>query len=304
MTPKLNVWRLQSEKRRGITVLVLRDQHGNVKQVAKGLSEQAKLKKWWEIYNKTIKTQELPVSKKLRRKLASDIDDFRKRGFIHSIINYGIRLNRKTGKREYKRMEVLKATPWTHDTVAKVRKFFKLHPPKSNLGVYAYHGEPPNDTIYMHPPNSFRHHIEKQRRGFMVLSDEDKIPKEMLTSPRQKPATETPTSIRKERTTKNFPYLDKRDIPQNGRRSAIIIRPPEITETKWRKAYRIAFQFENGEQRRWSMNNTSFKLCLNSFGGNELDWVGKSVSFRMKRYPIHVGNKVKYVTGILAEPVK
>jgi hypothetical protein len=69
-------------------------------------------------------------------------------------------------------------------------------------------------------------------------------------------------------------------------------------------AYRFAVQFENGERRRWSMNETSYNSLLSEFGKNESNWIGKSVSFRIQQFPIHVENKVKYVTGIIGEPVK
>jgi hypothetical protein len=100
--------------------------------------------------------------------------------------------------------------------------------------------------------------------------------------PSQEPLTMTPTAKRRQQlTTKaprettmkapepvthDFPYLDKRDLPENGRRIGTIIRPPQITETKWGNKYRIAVQFENGERRRWSMNNTTFNNLLVEFG--------------------------------------
>jgi hypothetical protein len=65
-------------------------------------------------------------------------------------------------------------------------------------------------------------------------------PKQPTTKPLQQPMTKAP-----ERTSHDFPYLDKRDIPENGRRIATIIRPPQIAETKWGKAYRFTVQFEN-----------------------------------------------------------
>ena len=93
MAPKLKVWRLQSEERhvkeRAIRVLVLRDEHGAVKRVAKSISEEAELKRWYRNYNHRTKTEESPVSKKLREKLASAKRRFREQGFSHGMSCYG-----------------------------------------------------------------------------------------------------------------------------------------------------------------------------------------------------------------------
>lgn len=152
---KLNIWRLQSEKRyvkingkgQSITVLALRNQHGILKGVTKDPSEQSELRKWYRKYNRTIKTEDLPTSKKLRKKLTLIIGDLRERGFIHREICFGTARNRKTGKHQYKRMEVLKATPWTRRERHRIWNFFKIHVPKSNLGIYVLH----QNKLYMYP---------------------------------------------------------------------------------------------------------------------------------------------------------
>lgn len=159
MVPKteLKAWRLQTEerhmkikgKRRTITALVLRNEHGLVKRVAKSPSEQAELKRWYRNYNKTTRTEDLPASKTLRRKLGLIIGKLKKRGFIYRELCYGTTWNKKTGKREYKRMEVFKATPWTQRERGRIWYFFKAHMPKSNLGIYVIQ----QNKLYMYPLN-------------------------------------------------------------------------------------------------------------------------------------------------------
>jgi hypothetical protein len=73
-----------------------------------------------------------------------------------------------------------------------------------------------------------------------------------------------------------------------------------MTETKWGNRYRIALQFENGERRRWSMNNITFKNLLDVFGRNTLEWVGEEAYLRTERFKI----QGKDVNGIIGEAAK
>ena len=73
-----------------------------------------------------------------------------------------------------------------------------------------------------------------------------------------------------------------------------------MTETKWGNRYRIALQFEDGDLRRWSMNNTTYDNLLNVFGRNTSEWIGKEVYLRTEQFKI----QGKDVTGIIGEPVK
>ena len=117
---------------------------------------------------------------------------------------------------------------------------------------------------------------------------------------RRKPVTKTARTEEPQRTTHDFPYLTASDIPQIGGRKATIIRNPEMTETKWGNRYRIALQFEDGDLRRWSMNNTTYDNLLNVFGRNTSEWIGKEVYLRTEQFKI----QGKDVTGIIGEPVK
>ena len=155
MNLKLNVWRLQHEKRyvkvsgerQPITVLALRNPHDILRRAAREPSEQDKLKRLYRLYNWRTRTEDLPASKKLKKELHSVIEDLKKRGFIHPRICYGIAKNRKTGERQYKRAIILKATPWTRPERGCISDFFWEHIPKSNLGIYVYH----NNKLYTYP---------------------------------------------------------------------------------------------------------------------------------------------------------
>jgi hypothetical protein len=120
---------------------VLRDWHGKVRRVAKSTEEQKELRRWYEQYNKTTKSQDLPVSPKLRKKIALTVNDLMKRGFKYRQLIYGTRLNEKTDKWEYKRMEVFKGTPWTQKERQRIWVFFKWNIPKDNIGIYVIHNK-------------------------------------------------------------------------------------------------------------------------------------------------------------------
>ena len=117
---------------------------------------------------------------------------------------------------------------------------------------------------------------------------------------RRKPVTQTPKTETPERTTHDFPYLTSSDIPKDGFRRATIIRPPEVTETKWGKRYRIALEFEDGDKRRWSMNDTTFWNLSDNYGTKASEWIGKRMELKVKHFRI----QGKDVTGIVGEPVK
>jgi hypothetical protein len=68
-----------------------------------------------------------------------------KQGFIYREICFGTTINRKTGKQEYKRAEVFKATRWTRRERQSIWYFFKVHMPKQNLGIFVIH----RNKLYM-----------------------------------------------------------------------------------------------------------------------------------------------------------
>ena len=79
-----------------------------------------------------------------------------------------------------------------------------------------------------------------------------------------------------------------------------IIRPPQITETKWGKRYRIALEFEEHDKRRWRMNDTIYWSLSDAYGANGSGWVGKAIQLRVMQFSIE-GNTV---TGIIGESAK
>lgn len=117
---------------------------------------------------------------------------------------------------------------------------------------------------------------------------------------RQKPIAKTPKIEAPEPTTHDFPYLLSKDIPENGCQRATIIRPPEITETKWGNRYRIALEFEDHDKRRWSMNDTTFWNLSDGFGTNGSEWVGKVIELKVKQFRIE-GKNVIGIIGVLVK---
>jgi len=128
-----------------------------------------------------------------------------------------------------------------------------------------------------------------------IRSPTAKPPQQRTTNPPPQPMTQAP-----QRTTHDFPYLIYGDIPQDGGRKATIIRNPEMTGTNYGKRYQIALQFENGEQRKWSMNDITFTNLLNAFGRNMSEWLGKEVHLKTEQFNIKGEQKI----GIIGEPVK
>lgn len=124
--------------------------------------------------------------------------------------------------------------------------------------------------------------------------------KAVLRWERRKPVSKRPKTEAPKRTTHDLPYLTSSDIPKDGFRRATIIRPPEITETKWGNRYRIALEFEDHDKRRWSMNDTTFWNLKDAYGVKPLEWVGKRIKLKVKQFRI----QEKDVTGIVGEPVK
>jgi hypothetical protein len=152
---KLNVWRLQSEWRLedsplgrvGYEVLVLRDERGAEIGVARSVFEKDQLKKRYQRYNKVTRTEDLPVSKKLRAQLAFVIGNLKRRGFIYREICFGNVKNRRTGKWEYKRAEIFKATPWTRLERFRIVELFRTHQLKHNLGIFVVRDR----KLYVYP---------------------------------------------------------------------------------------------------------------------------------------------------------
>jgi hypothetical protein len=134
-------------ERRAIRVLVLRDPHNKSRRVAKTQFEKATLVQWYADYNSLIKTEEIPFSKKLREKLGLIAGNLRERGFIHSFVCYGTTRDKKTNQPQYKRLEILKATPWGSSEIKLVNFFFKTHIPENNLAFYVYD----NRKLYTYP---------------------------------------------------------------------------------------------------------------------------------------------------------
>jgi hypothetical protein len=147
MTPELNAWRLRTErhyekdrgKRHLFTVVRLWDENGALIGLAQNTTSQNRLWNKWLDHNQEIPTEELPVSKELRREVAAIMLDAKKRGFPYRYTLHATARNKKTGEHRYGRYEIFKATPWARETKRGVRGFFNRHMPRSNIGIFVYH---------------------------------------------------------------------------------------------------------------------------------------------------------------------
>ena len=121
---------------------------------------------FWEKYNAKLKFEELPSSKALREKLASQRKWLMKQGFIYGHIWCGTTINRVTHERRYKHLVIFKATPWTAVEIVRMDSFFHRHIPKTDLGIFVFH----NKKLYMYSPDSTTAHPRLPHRRLSSLS--------------------------------------------------------------------------------------------------------------------------------------
>lgn len=122
-------------------VLVLRNAYGRKLGVANTPDEKKELRRRYERFNKTTRTQDLPASPGLRRKIASTVAVLKRHGFTYSLMLYRVRMEKKTSKPDYQRIEIFKATPWTRSWVKAVWVIFKDNIPKDNIVIYVMRGK-------------------------------------------------------------------------------------------------------------------------------------------------------------------
>ena len=152
---KLNVWRLVPEQRivtiegqkQILDLLVLRDEHGVEKRAASDFFGKQELQKWYRDYNRKTKTEDLPASKQVRKRVALAIADLKRRGFTQRHYFYRNIWNRKKRIWEYKRWEVITPTPWKQRERGRCYEFFKTRSPNNNLTLFVLSG----NKLYMQP---------------------------------------------------------------------------------------------------------------------------------------------------------
>lgn len=155
MVLQFKVWRISWEQSGKIDpetgkrkpVLVLRDKRGRVKVRAKNAIEQARLTKWYERYNQKERLESLLESRKLKETVRLAKRRIRARGFKFQMSFYGITINAKTKKRQYRRYEIFKAYPWKPDEVAFMYDYLKAHVPLSKAGLFVFH----NGSLFVDP---------------------------------------------------------------------------------------------------------------------------------------------------------
>jgi len=87
----------------------------------------------------------LTEARRLKRYVATARQRMAARGFTFPLAISGVLRNRETGRREYRRIELYKASEWTRREVAWLHRFFKRHIPRSRGAVFAFH----NNKLYL-----------------------------------------------------------------------------------------------------------------------------------------------------------
>jgi len=109
--------------------LVLRDENGRIRAVANGPCQERQI---------------LTLGARIKLD-PNTCRSIKRRGFKHSIIQTGIYRNPALGSREYRRYQIFKATPYTHDDICLLHHFFKRNVPKERIGFYVWH----NGKLYV-----------------------------------------------------------------------------------------------------------------------------------------------------------
>ena len=158
---------LYPEYHDGTEVLMLRNAYGRILGVAHTTEEKKELRRRYERYNKTTRTQDLPASPRLRRKIASTVAVLKRHGFTRSLMLYRVRMEKKTSKPEYQRIEFFKTTPWTRREVKAMWVIFKDNIPKDNIVIYVLRGRK-LFRVRLNPGNRLKNQRER------AASDEEK----------------------------------------------------------------------------------------------------------------------------------
>jgi len=109
--------------------LILRDEYGRIRAATKGPCQERQI---------------LTLGARIKLD-PNTCRSIKRRGFKHSLIQTGIYRNPALGSREYRRYQIFKATPYTHDEIRILHNFFKRNVPKERIGFYVWH----NGKLYV-----------------------------------------------------------------------------------------------------------------------------------------------------------
>lgn len=100
------------------------------------------------------------------------------------------------------------------------------------------------------------------------------------------------------------PFLGVDDVDEGA--IVVVVREPYIVpaeKTKWGKARgRVTVRLPNGEERRWTMNTTTWDACIDGFGAEPELWLDKKIRIRKQQQVVTGEDKVVLYGAPYKEP--
>jgi hypothetical protein len=133
------------EKRGRKLIVTVKNRDGNVQKSTSYNYDDDRLWAWCEDEDERERARRVIEARWLKRYMATARQRMAARGFTFRLTISGILRNRETGRREYRRIELYKASKWRRQEVARLYFFFKRHIPRSRGAVFAFH----NNSLYL-----------------------------------------------------------------------------------------------------------------------------------------------------------
>lgn len=128
--------------------MVLRDENGRYRGIAKNAEEQKQLKRLHKQHNAFQPLENLLKREDLKEHVRQMKARIRERGCRERITICGVRRNSETGKSEYRHYEFFKRERWRRAEVLALRTLIKTHVPNSRAGVFIFEPELKNGTLF------------------------------------------------------------------------------------------------------------------------------------------------------------
>jgi hypothetical protein len=119
--------------------------YGNVQKSLSYNYDDDRLWAWCEDEDETERARRVIEARSLKRYMATARQRMAARGFTFPLTHWGIVRNPKTGRREYRRIEIYKRSEWTRREVVPLLYYFKRHLLPSRGAVFASH----NNKLYL-----------------------------------------------------------------------------------------------------------------------------------------------------------
>jgi hypothetical protein len=88
-------------------------------------------------------------------------------------------------------------------------------------------------------------------------------------------------------------FLAGEDVAANGC-IAVILEEPRIVPSNFPnpdgsqgQRCRVTIKLPSGKKKVWTMNNTTYKLCITKFGLDEKKWIDKKIKLNKSRAPVN-----------------